>query len=111
MIPSGTFSGFWNADLTVTRAEGSRGADGYTESGTTTVLDGVRCDAQDQGRTLQSPDETHEGGSVPCHSVEGGVNDVQPGDSATLDFDDGRKIEGHVAAVTPLDDSLTIARN
>jgi len=36
---------------------------------------------------------------------------VQPGDSATLDFDNGRTVDGHVAAVTPLDDSLTIARD
>jgi len=105
------FSTFHNADLTVTRQDGSRGADGYTETGTTTVLDGVRCDAQDQGRTLQSPDETHEGGSLGCYSVDGDVSKVEPGDSATVAFDDGRTIEGHVASVTPLDDSLTIARD
>jgi hypothetical protein len=105
------FSDFWNADLTIIRAEGSRGADGYTESGTTTVLGAVRCDAQDQGRTLQSPDETHEGGSLACHSVDGDVSSVESGDKATVAFDDGRQIEGHVAAVTPLDDSLTIARD
>jgi len=105
------FSDFWNADLTVTRAEGTRDADGYSETGTATVLDAVRCDAQDQGRTLQNPDESHEGGSIACHSVDGDVSTVEPGDKATVSFDDGRTIEGHVASVTPLDDSLTIARD
>jgi len=104
------FSDFHNADVTVTRQEGSRGADGYSESGTTTVLGAVRCDAQDRGRTNQIREEAHEAGDMTCF-VDADVSQVDPGDKATVAFDDGRTFEGHVSGVSPMDSSLTLERD
>ena len=104
-----TFSDFLNADLTVTRPEGSRGAGGYSESGPTTVLS-CRCDAQDQGRTTQTAEEVHEGGSISVYA-QGDVSAVQAGDRASISFDDGRSYEGSVQSVSPIDSRLTVERD
>jgi len=104
------FSVFHNADLTVTRTEGSRGADGYSESGTATLLDAERCDAQDTSRTTQSPDEAHEGGDLRCY-VDADVSSVEAGDAASVAFDDGRTYDGHVTRVSTMDSMLVVSRD
>lgn len=110
-MDSSLFSDFWNADLTVTRQEGSRGPDGYSESGTTTLLAGARCDAQGRGRTNQIREEAHEAGDLKAYSIDADVSVVDPGDKATLKYDDGRTFEGHVSGVSPMDSSLTLERD
>lgn len=98
---------FSNATITITRSEGSRGPSGYTESGTTTVLSS-RCDAQLSGRSLERLQQLHETGDALCF-IEGPIQSVEPGDSVTLNMDDGRSLEGSVEVAGDLGSSLLVA--
>ena len=101
------FSVLANADITVTRSEGSRGADGWTESSTSTELE-CRGDWQQSGHRLEQMRAHYETGDG-LFFAEDSVVGVEAGDSVTIDHDDGRTIEGTVAQVVHDDDSLLIS--
>jgi len=98
--------GFDNADLTVTRSEGQRGADGYVEGSTTTVLN-CRADAQQGGRAFEQRAAYYEAGDVLVFARKS-VQGVEVGDEATIDLDDGPMWTGTVAETILDDDALLI---
>jgi len=102
---TGTFA---DDHITVTRSEGSRGADGYEETDATVVLD---CDAdvQSQGRAFRERAAYFETGDALAFA-EDDVSDVSVGDSVTVTRG-GTDTTGTVAEVMPLDDSLLITLN
>lgn len=103
----GVFDAMENASITVTRSEGSRGADGWAESGTKTVLD-CRGDAQQGGRRFEQMRAHHEAGDVLFFARET-VSGVEVGDGATIEYDDGRTVTATVEATTLDDDSLLLS--
>lgn len=102
------YSYFHNADITVTRSEGSRGASGYSESSTQTILN-KRCDFQEMGHMLDEEQAGYEKGEG--IAFVDGAEAAEPGDEATIETDDGRTIEGSVAGVNATDSSLRITRS
>lgn len=98
---------FSNATITVERSEGERTAAGYEETGTKTVLES-RGDAQESGRSLERLQQLHDAGDV-LFFCENSVTDVEPGDSVTIDHDDGRTLEGSIEEIRNIDGSLLIA--
>lgn len=105
-LPEGTFRGFNNCSITVTRAEGERTAAGFEETSTRVILQ-QGADVQESGRALSRAQELYETGDVLVFA--GGVEEVRPGDQVTLEMDDGRALDGSVEEVIHLDDSLLIA--
>ncbi|MCS3827439.1 hypothetical protein GGP85_002909 [Salinibacter ruber] len=105
-LPEGTFQGFNNCALTVTRAEGERTAAGFEQTSTQAILQ-QGADAQESGRALERAQQLYETGDVLVFAGEG-VEDVRPGDSAELDMDDGRTLNGSVEEVISLDNSLLL---
>jgi hypothetical protein len=100
------FQGFYNASVTVTRTQGTRGPSGFTKTGTTTVLSG-RGDLQESGKTLRRKQEAYESASAVFYA-DSGVTSVKAGDDVTLDHDDGRTLTGSVAATELLHDALIL---
>jgi hypothetical protein len=103
----GTFAAFNNGTLTVSRPQGQRTAKGFERAGTETVLS-CRADAQESGRSLERAQQLYETGDMLAFCSKG-VAEVEPGDSITLDMDDGRTIEGSVEEVMPIDSSLLLS--
>lgn len=81
MNTNSAFDAFHNASITVTRTEGKHTAQGFEESGTTTVLD-CRCGARESGRAFQRAQQLYETGDVLVFANQ--VEDIRPGDSAKL---------------------------
>lgn len=100
------FRHFHNADLTLTRSQGNRTAAGYERAGTETILQ-CRADAQESGRSLVRAQQLYEAGDLLVFAREP-VTTVEPGDDVTIDHDDGRRLEGSVVEVIPLDNSLLV---
>jgi hypothetical protein len=97
---------FANCTATVTRSQGNRTPAGYEETGTTTVLS-CRADYQASGRRLERLQQVHETGDAVLFLEKDSAN-AEPGDSITVDHDDGRQLEGSVEEVISIDDSLLI---
>jgi hypothetical protein len=100
------FQGFYNASVTVTRAQVTRRPKGYQKTGTTTVLSG-RGDLQESGRTLRRKQEAYESASAVFYA-DSGVTGVETGDDVAISHDDGRTLTGSVAATEPLHDALIL---
>lgn len=81
----------------MTRPTGSRGADGYTASSTSTVLDSDG-DAQSVGRETTEQDGFLEEGGVRFFAVDS-VAQVEVGDDATVTREDGTTIDTTVQEV------------
>ncbi len=105
MSPNSAFDAFDNCTLTVIRPEGKRTAKGFEQTSTKTIVQ-QGADAQESGRALQRAQQLYETGDVLVFTNE--VEEVRPGDSIELDMDDGRTLQGAVAEVIALDDSLLI---
>jgi hypothetical protein len=89
--------------ITVTRSEGSRGADGWTEDSTKTVLS-ADGDLQQSGRAYENRAAHYEVGDA-LFFADGDVSDVEVGDSATVNGSLGATVE----EVMPIDDSLLLS--
>jgi len=98
---------FLNASITVTRPEGSRGADGFTQSGTKAVLD-CRGDAQQGGREFRELRSHYETGDVLVYA-EKSVTGVEVGDDARVEYDNGRTVQASVEATMLDDDALLLS--
>jgi hypothetical protein len=98
---------FENAKATVTRAEGSRGADGFSEGSTTTVLE-CRGDLQQSGRALEQRAAYYEAGDA-LFFARKSVIGAEPGDAVTIEHDDGRTLEMAVEEVMYDDDALLLS--
>jgi len=101
-----TSSRFEQDHITVTRQEGERMASGFEVTGTKTVL-GADGDAQQGTRAFEARAAFYETGDLLFFAARP-VTDVQPGDNATVETEDGREISGTVAETIHDDDSLLI---
>jgi len=101
--------GFANADITVEKSTGSRGADGYTESATETVISG-RADYQQGSRRAQERIAFYDAGDAVVFCGPG-VTPVRVGQSVTVDHDDGRTTEGVVEEVMHDEDALLVSHD
>lgn len=100
-------TGFLNASATVTQSEGDRTADGFVETGTTTVLDS-RGDFQQGGRAFEERAAFYETGDA-IFFADASVVGVEVGDAVVVEHDDGRTLEMTVAEVIYDDDSLLLS--
>jgi len=98
---------FENAKATVTRAEGTRGADGFSEGSRATVLE-CRGDLQQSGRALEQRAAYYEAGDALFFARESVIG-AEPGDAVTIDHDDGRTLAMTVEEVMHEDDTLLLS--
>lgn len=98
---------FLNASITVTRPEGSRGAGGFEQSGTKTVLE-CRGDVQQGGREFRELRSHYETGDVLVYA-EKGVAGVEVGDDVAIEHDSGRTVQASVEATMLDSDALLLS--
>jgi hypothetical protein len=100
------FQYFQNATMTVTRSQGTRGPQGYTEDSSNQIFSG-RCDAQLSGKSLERKRDLHE--ETDAVVFIGETSDIQPGDSADIAIDDGPTRSGTVVSVSRIDHSVLVS--
>jgi hypothetical protein len=96
-----------NADVTVERADGSRGADGYTGSDATTVLT-CRADVQQVSQEYVERVPYFETGGLKAY-LSASARPAAVGDTVTIDRDDGPTRTGTVESVDLDSDVLMIS--
>jgi len=93
--------------IEVTRETGSRGADGFQGTSTTTVL---ACDGDAQSLALdaEATPAVFENGGLRFYASES-VLDLKPGDDATITLEEGRTIEATVEGIELDGDAILLS--
>jgi len=106
MIDRRHFSALQTDEIEVTRSKGTRGADGFQESDTSTILL-CKGNAQRIGREAAEMPASFSAGDIVFYAAES-IDPVEVSDSATVTAE-GREIQGTVEETSLDSNSLVIS--
>jgi hypothetical protein len=107
MIDRSAFAELYTDHIEVTRSEGTRGPDGFTETSTSVVLDSAG-NLQESGYALDQMAASFDKGAALFFCADS-ISGVQPSDTARITTADGRVIEATVEEIRPDDNSLLLS--
>jgi hypothetical protein len=107
MIDRSVFDELYTDRIEVTRSAGTRGPDGFTETGESVVLES-NGNLQESGYALDQMAASYDKGAALFFAADS-IAGVQPSDTTEVTTEDGRVIEATVEEIRPDDNSLLLS--